>query len=302
MRDCENRYISLQHKTINMDTTNYTSASAAALPNGTDNNNIKASAKTVATAVIGATIGSGFPFIIGKVKESVSELRTEEATNEETATPVEWADGNISVASGVNDEMSFSEAFAAARSEVGAGGAFEWRGNVYGTYYAEEWNSISPAEKADFNNHFSWNNIDTSSVNGTTHTDVTTNHDDIEIVSVDHGQTPSSVGGDSTVEVVSAEPEIEVLGVVHDMSTGSNIGGLSVDGQDVFLIDVDGDLEFDLMASDINQNNVVDEGEVVNIHGQGMSVNDLGGISGITESMTGEDTLPDYMADNTYEI
>lgn len=121
-----------------MDTTNYTSASAAALPNGTDNSNIKASAKTIATAVTGAAIGSGFPFIIGKVKESVSELRAEEATNEETATSVEWADDNISVATGVNDEMSFNEAFAAARSEVGAGGAFEWRGNVYGTYYAEE--------------------------------------------------------------------------------------------------------------------------------------------------------------------
>ena len=284
-----------------MDTTNFTSASAAALPNGTENN-IKGSAKTVATAVTGAAIGSGFPFIIRKVKESVSELRTEEATGQETTNSVEWADGDILVASGVNDEMSFSEAFAAARSEVGAGGAFEWRGNVYGTYYAEEWNSMSPAEKADFNNHFSWNNIDSPSANVTTQTDVTTNHDDIEIVSVDHAQTPSSVGGDSSIEVVSAEPEIEILGVVHDMSTGSNIGGMSVDGQDVFLIDVDGDLEFDLMASDLNRNNVVDEGEVVDIHGQGMSVNDLGGISGITESMTGEDTLPDYMADNTYEI
>ena len=284
-----------------MDTTNFTSASAAALPNGTENN-IKGSAKTVATAVTGAAIGSGFLFIIRKVKESVSELRTEEATGQETTNSVEWADGDILVASGVNDEMSFSEAFAAARSEVGAGGAFEWRGNVYGTYYAEEWNSMSPAEKADFNNHFSWNNIDSPSANVTTHTDVTTNHDDIEIVSVDHAQTPSSVGGDSSIEVVSAEPEIEILGVVHDMSTGSNIGGMSVDGQDVFLIDVDGDLEFDLMASDLNRNNVVDEGEVVDIHGQGMSVNDLGGISGITESMTGEDTLPDYMADNTYEI
>lgn len=284
-----------------MDTTNYTSASAAALTNGTDKN-IKGSAKTVATAVAGAAIGSGFPFIIGKVKESISELQTEKAATEESASSVEWADGNISVASGVNDEMSFSEAFAAARSEVGAGGAFEWRGNVYGTYYAEEWNSMSPAEKADFNNHFSWNNIDTSSVNGTTHTDVTTNHDDIEIVSVEHAQTSTNVEGGSSVDVISMEPEIEVLGVVHDMSTGSNIGGMSVDGQDVFLIDVDGDLEFDLMASDLNQNNVVDEGEVVDIHGQGMSVNDLGGISGITESMTGEDTLPDYMADNTYEI
>lgn len=284
-----------------MDTTNFTSASAAALTNGTDKN-IKGSAKTVATAVAGAAIGSGFPFIIGKVKESISELQTEKAATEESASSVEWADGNISVASGVNDEMSFSEAFAAARSEVGAGGAFEWRGNVYGTYYAEEWNSMSPAEKADFNNHFSWNKIDTSSVNGTTHTDETTNHDDIEIVSVEHAQTSTNVEGGSSVDVISMEPEIEILGVVHDMSTGSNIGGMSVDGQDVFLIDVDGDLEFDLMASDLNRNNVVDEGEVVDIHGQGVSVNDLGGISGITESMTGEDTLPDYMADNTYEI
>lgn len=285
-----------------MDTTSFTSASAAALPNGIDNNNIKGVEKTVATAVTEAEIGSGFPFIIGKVKESVGELQTEEANSEESLSSVEWADGNMSVASSVNDEMSFSEAFAAARSEVGAGGAFEWRGNVYGTYYAEEWNSMSPAEKADFNNHFSWNNIDSSSVNATTHTEVTTNHDDIKIVSVDNAQTSPNAGHDSTVEVVSAEPEIEVMGVVHDISTGSNIGGMSVDGQDVFLIDVDGDLEFDLMASDLNQNNVVDEGEVVDIHGQGMSVNDLGGISGITESMIGEDTLPDYMADNTYEI
>lgn len=292
----------MQYKIINMDTTSFTSASAAALPNDTGNNNINGSAKTVASAVTGAAIGSGFPFIIGKVKESVGELQTEEANSEESLSSVEWADGNMSVASSVNDEMSFSEAFAAARSEVGAGGAFEWRGNVYGTYYSEEWNSMSPAEKADFNNHFSWNNIDSSSVNDTAPTVVSTNYDDIEIVSVNHAQTPSNIGGDSSVEVVPAEPEIEILGVVHDMSTGSNVGGMSVDGQDVFLIDVDGDLEFDLMASDLNQNNVVDEGEVVNIHGQGMSVNDLGGISGITESMNGEDNLPGYMEDNTYEI
>lgn len=285
-----------------MDITNFTSTSAAAFSNGTDASISKGTTKTVATAVTGVAIGSGFPFIIGKVKESVNESQTEEATTDEAVPSVEWADSNISIASNVNDEMSFSEAFAAARSEVGAGGAFEWRGNVYGTYYAEEWNRMTPAEKAGFNNHFNWNTIDSPSVNGTTHSEEASNNGDIEIVSVDHVQTAANAGGASTVEVISAEPEIEVLGVVHDMSTGSNIGRMSVDGQDVFLIDVDGDLEFDLMASDLNQNNVVDEGEVVDIHGQGMSVNDLGGVSGITESMTGEDTLPDYMADNTYEI
>lgn len=294
-------YISLQHKTIYMDTTNFTSASTAALPNGTENNNIKGLGKTVATAVTGAAIGSGLPFIIGKVKESIGELHTEEVKTVEPVSSVEWADSNISVALSVNDEMSFNEAFAAARSEVGAGGAFEWRGNVYGTYYAEEWNNMSAAEKSEFNNHFTWNNLDTTDNASSPSTiDSTT---EIEVVSVAEPHSSAQANNiHNEVEVIEAEPEIEVLGVVHDMSTGANLGGMTVDGQDVFLIDVDGDMEFDFMASDLNNNNVVDEGEVVDIHGQGFSVNELGGISHIAESLDGEDNLPDYMADNTYEI
>ena len=54
------------------------------------------------------------------------------------------SDGEIPVASSVSDEMSFSEAFAAAREEVGPGGVFEWNGNVYNTYYADEWENMSP--------------------------------------------------------------------------------------------------------------------------------------------------------------
>ena len=38
----------------------------------------------------------------------------------------------------VTDNMSFSEAFGAARAELGAGGVFEWNGNLYGTFYATE--------------------------------------------------------------------------------------------------------------------------------------------------------------------
>lgn len=284
-----------------MDTTNFTSASTAAIPSGTDKDNLKGLGKTVATAVSGVAIGSGFPFIIGKVKESVGESPTEVGKTEEPVSSVEWADSNISVASSVNDEMSFNEAFAAARSEVGAGGAFEWRGNVYGTYYAEEWNNMTAAEKAEFNNHFAWNNLDTSD-NVSSHSTVDSTSE-IEVVSVaDSHSSAQSNNVTNEVDVMAVEPEIEILGVVHDMSTGTNLGGMTVDGQDVFLIDVDGDMEFDFMASDLNNNNVVDDGEVADIHGQGFSVNDLGGISHIAESLNGEDNLPDYMADNTYEI
>lgn len=44
------------------------------------------------------------------------------------------------------EEMSFGEAFAAAREDLGPGETFEWHGNVYSTYTAEEWNSAHPSE------------------------------------------------------------------------------------------------------------------------------------------------------------
>ena len=43
----------------------------------------------------------------------------------------------------VDDNVSFATAFADARAQVGPGGAFEWRGHVYNTFYEEEWNSMS---------------------------------------------------------------------------------------------------------------------------------------------------------------
>lgn len=50
----------------------------------------------------------------------------------------------------MDDSLSFAQAFAQARAELGPGGAFEWRGGVFGTYHANEWNSMSHAEQADF--------------------------------------------------------------------------------------------------------------------------------------------------------
>ena len=50
----------------------------------------------------------------------------------------------------VSDDMTFAEAFAAARAEVGPGGVFHWHGGIFNTYYAEEWNAMSDAEKHDF--------------------------------------------------------------------------------------------------------------------------------------------------------
>ncbi|MCC8071618.1 MAG: hypothetical protein LIO90_07440 [Bacteroidales bacterium] len=42
----------------------------------------------------------------------------------------------------VNDDMTFSEAFAAAREELGPGGVFQWHGGAYATYTADEWAAL----------------------------------------------------------------------------------------------------------------------------------------------------------------
>lgn len=47
------------------------------------------------------------------------------------------------------EDMSFGDAFAAAREDLGPGETFEWHGNVYSTYTAEEWNAAHPAEPVD---------------------------------------------------------------------------------------------------------------------------------------------------------
>lgn len=58
----------------------------------------------------------------------------------------------------VNDEMSFNEAFTAARDEAGPGGFFMWHGNPYSTYYKEEWNKLTKEEQNEFYNNIVDNN------------------------------------------------------------------------------------------------------------------------------------------------
>lgn len=117
-----------------------------------------------------AAAGVFVPFkLMGKDNdnsETTTETTTETGTEEQPteATTAEEHDlvsetsvdnytptaSDLPIASGVNDDMSFSEAFAAAREEVGAGGMFYWHGNGYGTYYENEWNDMSAEDKADY--------------------------------------------------------------------------------------------------------------------------------------------------------
>ena len=165
----------------------------------------------------------------------------------------EWTDGKVEVATTVNDEMSFSQAFGAARAEVGAGGAFEWRGNVYSTYTAEEWNGMSAEERNTYNEHFRWSRHEAATSQDSTAETVT------EQALAEEPAKPEKVTVEEIqeepvveVEVQEVTPEVEILGVVHDNETGANLGLMTVDEQEFLLIDVDDNGEFDVVVSDVN--------------------------------------------------
>lgn len=217
-----------------------------------------------------------------------------------------WSDGEVPVAHGVNDDMSFTEAFNTARTEVGPGGAFEWHGNIYHTYNKAEWDNMSDDDKAAFGQHFSWTgsataqNDEVEVVNAhTAHhttghttghaTAQTTGHtaghataqtetaqvqpvaqgpqgDEPNYITGNQGPHPQPVASNEP-HTVSEESEVQILGVSHDDETGYTFAQLSVDNHDAIMVDINGDHEFDVLAVDFNDNGKLDDNEYADISG-----------------------------------
>lgn len=286
-------------------------------------------AKNVAIgAGAGLLMGTAATFLTSMARaNSADDAADADSVSSSDSSHPAWSDGEVKVATSVNDGMSFNEAFAAARAEVGPGGAFEWHGGVYGTYTAAEWNNMSAAEKAEYGDHFSWNNVGSHHTSASHHTSSSAHHsapshqpasqgetqqhsgengggggsqshepkiggkdEDIEVVSVNHNQNPGGNGHQPAQPTQPTQPtnngggggseggDVEVIGVFHDDDTGYNIGVLNAHGHGAMMIDVDGDLKFDVMAVDINDNGEFEESEMAPIK-ENITVNDLGGFT-----------------------
>lgn len=274
--------------------------------------------KVAIGGVTGIVLGSGSTLLMGMNRTDGNELPGDESKDisatSESGKP-SWAVGDIDVATSVNDDMKFGEAFAVARAEVGPGGAFEWHGNVYATYNADEWNSMSAQDKAQFNDHFSWNHGHTASHHNTTN--YADNHSspesELEVVSAETSadntltaQADTYASEAETIDVVAFDSEVEVLGVMQDEDTGSVVAGVSVYGQEAILVDFDGDLTFDVMATDINNNGTLENSEVVDIQGAGITLDGLAGhmmgdILSSGDILTSSGSI-DMMPDNFFDI
>ena len=179
------------------------------------------------------------------------------------------------------DNMSFREAFDAARAELGAGGVFRWHGNIYNTYTAEEWNAKTAKEQDDFAEQvgaeISAEDVDT----------------DVSIVSNNNVNTNESAVSEQAAETTeNADDDVRVLGygdVTLDNGRTVTVEELEVNGQRVAVIDVDQDGEADLAMTDLNNNQQMDEGEVIDLH------------TGEAVSFTNDNDNVEYTAD-TFDI
>ncbi len=236
------------------------------------------------------------------------EASAENVDSENVNAETEPTNTTAQMATHVTDSMSFSDAFNAAREEVGAGGVFEWHGNLYSTYTAAEWNNMDAAARNEFADSIHWDgpsheyvasNHSHSSSHSThsTHTDTTETH---SASAGNNGNTTQTQTPDKEEE---ATPDVEIIGVEHaniDGEHDSIIGTANINGQAVYFIDVDGeDNEFELMVSDTNGNNQVDEGEVVDISEQHMSVSHFEQLAQAEQSNHNEPETPvQYYANN----
>lgn len=165
----------------------------------------------------------------------------------------------------VDDDMSFGEAFAAAREQVGAPGVFEWHGNTYGTYYAEEWNEMSVADRSEF------------------------------IHNVDF---PEDLNREAPVEDVVVEPQVEVLEVASSMTAGgsvTNAAHMTIDGTDVYMVDVDGDQIMDVAVVDVDGDGYMNEeiDTIIPLEDQNITMNDVVSVMNPDYAVTDEPVVDD---------
>ena len=195
--------------------------------------------------VSGILMGAGLLYA-GQVVAATNTVVPEETADTETeeAQQVEGANESTLPVAQIHNEMSFGEAFAAARAEVGPGGVFIWHGGIYNTYTADEWNAMTPQQKNDFAHHV---NPEVRAHEVPTPTDA---HPDVAVQPAPDADV-HTVSDTSDVHVVEQQiaQNFDMGDDVHIVGYANAEGHLVVgydstgDGQaDVAIIDMDGNL------------------------------------------------------------
>ena len=240
------------------------------------NASLKGKAASIGTGILMGGLGA-FAAMEAEAMDFNSSEITEGQNN------VTWNDGEVDIAENIKDDMSFKEAFEAARKEVGPGGAFEWRGNVYNTFTAEEWNGMSKEEREEYASHFKLESPEDDNTKTTENMMAENDPEDEETMTAEVDD----------VESEDIDPDIEILGIEHDDDNNSNYAEIMIDGENAVLVDVDGmDDTFEYLAADLNGDGEITPDEIADISDEDISV------SSFEDDIIGDDSL---YADNDIE-
>ena len=249
--------------------------------------------------VPGILIGAGGTVGVEAIANSASSEEQGEAIQDKAAVETST---EILEAHSVSDDMSFSEAFATARAEVGPGGAFVWHGQVYGTYRGDdpEWQEMSDEARTEHSQEI------LSQVHAAPYTPT---ENEPEIVPAPAPEDSSEIEEVNTLADTPEEAndvDVHILGVGELQAPDgavAQVGVGTIDDHAAIFADTDGDNEVDTVLIDTNDNAQLDRDEVYDATGSGITMDDLQNAvePGVTEVM---DETPDVSdtPDNTLFI
>ena len=249
-------------------------------------------------------IGGGIGILLGASAAAVAQTLSSSETPDEDV-EVEPAPETVSVASNVSDGMSFGDAFAAARAELGPGGMFTWHGNSYSTYTAEEWDNMSAGERADYGRlvapHVQFDNGHYGG-HHTAHQTVHHVHEHVvhevadDVAQVEPAETAAAATATATAaaQPTQEEPTAEMTGksdqVDIDLSkvrlveaeevetfddVDTVVGRGFVDGHDAMFHDLDNNGIFDAATVDANDNHTFIDDQKYDISDLHLSTNNV---------------------------
>ena len=200
----------------------------------------------------------------------------------------------------VDDSLSFAEAWAMAREQLGPGQAFIWRDGVYGTFNQHEWNALSTSEQHEFTAVavHEYQQIEFPEL-------FAHNHQDVHFVEGEHVLTDEVIavadddhaGNSDEVSMINDDDAVQIIeSVAREMESLPEIITLDngLDGMEQIesLLDIDGDrvLTADdvlgTVATLINDSDSLAQG-----------INMIDGLFSNTDSADGASDMPDYVSD-----
>lgn len=138
-------------------------------------------------------------------------------------------------------------------------------------------------------------------------TEISAAHESPHAAASPVSETETPQFSDDSVEVVNVQQpqdEVEVLGyerVTAEDGSMMDLAVINVEGNEVGFVDLDLDGEADVVICDVNQNGIIEEGEIENIHGAGVSMLPLQEVAGFNP-LYAENDLPDYVNDADVDV